>query len=342
MTNVCLSVDVECTIGGAFKSEKLFPIGDQALWCMVSGRSEGLGYLLDTFAKYDINGTFFVETNNSHYFKASPMRKAALQIHAEGHELQLHCHPCWSVFEHADWRRRSRECPNLDDFVGLKRETTVALVKGGQALFDEWNLPPPTIFRSGNLQHDDNLYQALAECGIKTSSSVGVGIFDSGNEQYTLYSGQHMRHGVLELPVLTFRDRRMSSKPALKSLTIAGTSFDETRILLDAAEGEGIDQVVILTHPFEFIQTDNVQYSHTRQNFVNRRRLEQLCSYLQQHRSRFSTVGISTAAEQAAKHISDRNVLLRTEVVASTLRKFSNVVYQQYGNALLLVDRRGS
>lgn len=340
--NVCLSIDVECTIGGAFRNDNFLPVGEQALWCNVSGRSEGLGYLLDTFASFDVTGTFFIETNNANYFNDSPIRAAAKQIQRDGHELQLHCHPCWSVFKDPDWRNLSRNRPHLDDFIGLKKEATIALVTEGLATFDAWHLPAPTIFRSGNLQHDDAFYQALAACGITTSSSVGVGIFDGGDSAYRLYSGQHLRHGVLELPILSFRDRRMSSKPAIKLLTIAGTSFDETRILLDAAEREGFDQVVILTHTFEYIQTDDVQYSHTRQNFVNRRRLEHLCAYLKENRHRLKAVGMSVAAQQAAQHISDKNVLLKTEVVASTMRKVSNVVYKRYGDAMLAVDRRSA
>ena len=58
-------------------------------------------------------------------------------------------------------------------------------------------MPRPRAFRSGNLQHDENLFKALAHVGIPYSSNVAVSVFDSGHPDYALYSGTHERLGVL-------------------------------------------------------------------------------------------------------------------------------------------------
>ena len=335
MTKVCITVDVECNIGGAFRDASLFPVGEQALWCMVAGRSEGLGFLLETFAVNQITGTFFLETMNSHYFKESPMKKAAERIAGGGHELQLHTHPCWSIFKHADWRLRCQGQRHMDDFFGLQVDAAVALIRESQSIFQDWQLPVPTVFRSGNLQHDDSLYQALSRCGIPYSSSVGLGVFNSGDPGYQLYSGQHLRHGIVELPVLSFKEHHLFGKPGVKTLTITGTSFDETKALLEDAEKAGLPQVVILTHPFEFIQKKDSQYSVTRRHAVNQRRLRKLCQFLAKNRDRFPTVGLATAAREVTLQTSNRNVALQTTPCSSGMRNVSNLVYQRFGSLML-------
>ncbi len=338
VTKVCFTVDTECTIGGAFRDPALLPVGEQALWCMVAGRSEGLGFVLESLASHQLTATFFLETQHAHYFRRSPMRAAAHRIAADGHEVQLHTHPCWSVFQHADWRSRCSATARLDDFYGMEIATSVALIRDGQARFAEWGLPTPTVFRSGNLQHDDVLYQALAHCGIMTSSNIGMGIFDSGDARYRLYSGQHIRHGVLEMPVLSFSDRHAWQPGRLKSLTIAGTSFTETRALLLAAEQAGMHQVVVLTHPSEFVRKDNDQFSVTRRHQVNQRRLQRLCQFLAENRERFPCVGMAQAAQAApspALCATPHNTLLQTRPMHSLLRQATNLLYDRLGSAAL-------
>ena len=302
--------------------------------CPVAGRSEGLGFLLDVFRANGITATFFLETLNAYYFRRSPLGEAAQRIGAEGHEVQLHAHPCWSVFDHANWRDHA-QAAGLDDFFGRSVDASVALIQAAQAFFAEWGLPQPTVFRAGNLQHDDNLYAALARCQIPFSSSVGVGVFDSGDPRYQLYSGHHLRHGVVELPVLSFADRHPWGERFVKTLTITGTSFQETRELLESAERSGIENVVLLTHPNEFIQKNNDQFTVLRRNAVNQRRLVKLCNFLRDEALRFPSVGMAHAARAVAGRSSSGNLLLPTRAWQSLVRKATNLVYDRYGQAAL-------
>jgi ABC-type phosphonate transport system ATPase subunit len=41
-------------------------------------------------------------------------------------------------------------------------------------------------------------------------TDVGLAIFDSGDPDYRMYSGKHVRHGIVECPVLTFSDWRVA------------------------------------------------------------------------------------------------------------------------------------
>lgn len=333
-TRVCITIDTEFSIAGAFSDRKKRPVAEPLVWCDVDGHSEGLGFMLETFRRHDIEATFFVETLQRHYFKHDPMAAIAQRIHNAGHDVQLHSHPCWSQFEQDDWWERSRSKRALDDFMGRSVADSVLLLEQGIAAFRDWGLPRPLVFRSGNLQHDDNLYQALAQVGIPYSSNVAMAIFDSGDADYKLYSGCHERHGVQEFPVLTFSDWKIGSKQHIKSLTIAGSSFAETRKLLEKARQAGIPLVVVLTHPFEYVHHQDLAFARTRRHSLTQRRLTQLCSFLQANEDRFEACGLARAA--AAMPAADsRNTLLSGSLWNALPRMANQVAYDRLGRWML-------
>jgi len=332
-TKVCITIDTEFTIAGAFREREAYPVADQRVWCTADGQSHGLGFLLDCFKQHSITATFFVEVLNKHYFKHDPMRKIAEQLHGAGHDVQLHLHPCWTIFQHDDWRERARvpTKPGLDAFFGRAESDSLRLMEYGLETFHVWKLPTPTVFRSGGLQHDDVLYRAQARAGIPYSSHVGVAVFDSGDPQYRLYSGRHERHGVIECPTLSFRDWKVLGKEHLKTLTITGSSFAETRMLLDRAHQAGIEQVVILTHPFEYVHSVDRPVAKMRRHRVNQRRLASLCAFLDENRDRFDTCGISTAAAAPMQAASSRNILLEGSLLKALPRMAQQAAYDKYG-----------
>jgi peptidoglycan/xylan/chitin deacetylase (PgdA/CDA1 family) len=338
-TRVCITIDTEFSIGGAFADASRVPVAEPNVWCNVKGRSEGLGFMLDTFRKHDVQATFFVETVQRYYFKdVDPMRAIARQIHDAGHEVELHSHPCWSLFEHDDWRERARTAKAPDNYFGRSLEDSVRLLQQGIDTFADWGLPRPRAFRSGNLQHDENLFKALAQVGIPYSSNVAVSVFDSGHPDYALYSGTHERLGVLECPVLTYSDWQVGGRRHLKALSIAGTSFAEMRVLLNKAQAAGVPLVVILTHPFEYVQKDDLAYRHARRHGVTQQRLSQLCAFLQSNSDRFDASGMVKAVDDPACR-DERNLLLSTPIWRSVPRMGTQVVYDYFGRWALARTR---
>lgn len=333
-TQVCISVDTEFSIGGAFADADCEPVAEPMVWCDVNGQSEGLGFLLDCFRSHRIKATFFVEALHRSYFKHDPMGPIARKIHADGHDVELHAHPCWTVFDHEDWRVRVKSDPRQDDFFGRSEESSLRLIQKGIDTFKDWDLPRPQTFRSGSLQHDDTLYRALARAGIPFSSNVGLAIFDSGDPTYSLYGGRHTRHGVVECPVMTFSDWSFAGRKHFKSLTIAGTSFAETRHLLEMAQASGVEQVVVLTHPFEFVQSRDIGRMRARTHFVNQARLVALCRYLDRNGDRFATCGLAAAAAQPPRSRPD-NRLFEGSLWRSLPRMATQITYDKYGQFAL-------
>jgi len=245
--------------------------------------------------------------------------------------VQLHVHPCWSMFRHDDWKERIRTAKGLDAFVGRSEDESYELIKEGVDAFADWGVPAPTVFRSASLQHDEALYKAQARAGIPYSSNVGMAIFDSGHADYALYGGRHRRHGVIECPVMTFSDWRLPGRQHLKTLTITGTSFAETRTLLEQAAQAGIEQVVILTHPFEFVQFGDFRMREARTHRINQGRLNALCAYLHQERERFETCGIGAAASAPLGADSANNTLFKGSTAQALPRMAGQFAYERYG-----------
>jgi len=334
-TRVCITIDTEFSIGGAFSDPTKQPVAESQVWCNVNGRSQGLGFMLDTFRRYDVQATFFVETQQRHHFKHDPMRPIAQQIHAEGHEVQLHAHPCWTLFRHQDWRTLANGQKGRDNIGKRSVEEAVELINQGIETFEEWQLPRPLAFRSGNLHYSDDLYRALGRAGIPYSSNIGVAIHDNGDPNYRLYSGQHERHGVREFPVLSFSDWKIGSKRNIKSLTIAGSSVTETQHLIEKARSEGIPLVVVLTHPFEFVQNRDLAFQQTRRNALTQGRLTKLCQYLKQHDDRFDACGLVAAAAALPATDSAPNILLNGALRHALPRMATQVAYHRVGQWLL-------
>jgi hypothetical protein len=340
-TRVCITIDTEFSIGGAFRDASRQPVAEPVVWCHVNGRSEGLGFMLEIFRQHDIVATFFVETAHRFYFKHDPMQPIAQLVHDHGHEVQLHTHPCWSLFESPDWRQRGRTERGPDDFSGRSVADSVRLLLQGIDTFRDWGLPRPQAFRSGNLQHDDNLYKALAQVDIRYASNVAVAICDSGDSSYRLYSGMHERHGVIECPVLSFADWRVGGKRHLKSLTIAGSSFEETRMMLEQARAAEIPLVVVLTHPFEYVQHRDLGFQQVRRHSQTQKRLTRLCEFLKKNDDRFEACGFAHAASTSAPGQPD-NTLLEGTLRHSLPRMMAQVAYDKLGHLALAHTHRKS
>lgn len=322
---VCITIDTEFSIGGAFADLRRLPVGAPMVECAVAGQSHGLGFLLDCFRRHSVQATFFVETAQRFHFRdQDPMAALARRIAVAGHEVQLHVHPCWAVFQHDDWFERVRAQPRQDDFVGRSMASTQALLRHGQAAFAAWGLPAPQVFRSGNLQYDDALYRALAAAGIPYSSNIGLGVFDGGLPAYRLYSGRHVRHGVVECPVLTYRDWGTH----LKSLAVVSGSFAEMRYLLERAEAVGIELVVLLTHPFEYVRGKGP--GAWRRHALNQARMERLCAFLAAHPDRFHACGLAIAASQPLTPASSHNLLLSGRPWQAAGRIAAQAAYSRY------------
>lgn len=305
-TRVFITIDTEFSIGGAFEAAQTrTPIGAQNVLCELAGRSEGLGFMLDTFAGFGLRATFFIEALQTAYFGDGPMGQISQRIAAAGHDLQLHLHPVWTYFDHPQWQDQlARQRPS-DNMHGRSTEQLVGWMQRGIDTFARWGLPPPVALRTGNLMVDRNVYHAMAQVGLRVASNVARAVFEPQDVALQLNAGIHFIDRIAELPVLTYRDLQLARRARHKLLTITGSSFGETRHLLEQAHAAGAQSVVLLTHCHEFVKGDTRLARHA--DRVNQRRLRQLCQFLQQATDRFdvSTLGRMALLGPGAASTSD-------------------------------------
>lgn len=334
-TRVCITIDTEFSIAGALSPPfTKRPVSDPFVWCWIGGRSHGLGFLLDSFSRHGIKATFFVEALHRNYFSDDPMAKAVKAIKTAGQDVQLHLHPCWSVFRRANWQELVTIQPRQDDFAGRPVKDSVSLISQGIEIFRDWGLEPPRMLRTGGLQHDMNIYKAMAQTGLTAASNIGLAIYRWGNPDFDLYSGAHVFAGVLEFPVLTYEDMRLGHRNHLKSLTITGSSSREIESLLWQAYDASLPLVVILTHPFEYARGYDAQFQGARPHSLNQSKLIKLCQFLQKNHLCFEATTLTTAAASFEEDRMGENRLLKSPLSITVARLVTNALYEQTARLL--------
>lgn len=298
-TDVCITIDVEFTIGGAFADPyNKLPVADRAVECAVNGKSQGLGFILETLQAHDLSATFFVETLNHHFFGDAAMRGFAQQIVAAGHDVQLHLHPCWRHFQHSDWRERLNATPPNDSMAGRNPADLEALISDGIETLQRWGIPRPLALRTGGLQVDLTVYAAQARLDIPLASNVGLAVWQPQEPQLQLHGGRHWISEVLEVPTLSYCDLRLPGRRHLKTATITGSAWEELRALLWLTHHQQRGPVTILCHPSEFVKHQDLQYTRLQPNRLNQRRFQQLCRFLATHRDTFNPTTFIAAKDQ--------------------------------------------
>lgn len=322
-TKVFITIDTEFSIGGAFGAPStLAPIGAQNVLGTVAGRSEGLGFMLDTFAEFGLPATFFVEALQTAYFGDVPMGDLARRIAAAGHDLQLHLHPVWTYFDHPQWQAELARVQPTDHLHGRQLGQLVGWMQRGIDTFARWGLPAPVALRTGNLMVDRNVYRAMSQVGLVVASNISRAVFEPQEPALQFNAGIHLIDGITELPVLTYADLRLGPRLHRKALTVTGSSFAEARHLLLQAHAAGAPSVVLLTHCHEFVKGD--MRSALRPDRVNQRRLAALCRFLRQNTGRFEVSTLGGMAAMPASAAPTADPLLRVPARLALLRAAQN------------------
>ena len=287
-TEVILTVDIEFSIAGAFTDPSRYrPVGPQAVLGSVDGHHQGLGCILRTLARHGATATFFIETMNTTYFGLEPMGEIARTIHQAGHDVQIHVHPCWTAFADGPYKRSPGEPPPNDacgsfDVDGLER-----LLRRAIAVFEAWGLPRPVALRTGGFSTSPSVYAAQARVGIPLASNVCVAVAPPQETTLQVCNGRHRFDGVLEIPTLSFDDKRVGSGEHLRPFQINAISASEMVHVMDRVHEAQVSPLVATTHAFEFFKRRGLDYEAIRPNRINQHRLERLCSHVANHPDRF-------------------------------------------------------
>jgi hypothetical protein len=290
-TEVSITVDVEYSIAGAFAwPDRFKPLGQEVVNCVVDGKEQGLGFILDSLGKFGMCGTFFIEPLQTAYFGDEPMGSTARRIVAAGQDLQLHLHPCWLHFRDDRWQKAGFVAN--DSCAGRTDAELDEMLQLGLESFSRWGVARPVALRTGGFCTDFAVFRAMARAGLPLASNISIGIFKPKEADLQVWGGRTLLDGVLEVPALSYRSPQplRPGASAWRSLAITATSTAEMEALLWQAHHTGAQTVVVLTHPHEFIKRKSYRYDDMRVNHINQGRLLHLLDFVQRHSDEFTTV----------------------------------------------------
>jgi hypothetical protein len=295
-TQICITIDTEFSIAGHFQSpEKYQPVSDRMVYGEIEGREEALGFLLETFQQHQIKASFFVECANYFFFGDEPMQTVVDRIKTAEQDIQLHVHPVWLSFVEGKIPGhfpRNDFCSNRS-FEDLQHIFSLCI-----EVFERWVGKRPDAIRTGSLVADENVFKVMQALQIPLSSNIATGIYCPPERELQQDSGRHIIHGITELPVFSYQDMNLGGKKHRKSLQITSCSWPEMKRLLTTARNAGVENIVILTHPSEFLKKSDFRYSRITRNRVNQERLSNLCAFVADNPQDFQSADFGSNAER--------------------------------------------
>jgi len=297
MVQVFLTVDTECSLGGAWENPRNKPVDpERAVLGKIGSEYYGIPRIMDILEEHDLRGTFFVEVFAGLNGLQTELAEAYSQIVKRGHDAQLHLHPVHYYYRMVkDGRVALQQVPTEKDMIGsLSPQTQLQLLQKGISLFREMVGKAPLAFRAGNFGAGMSTLDVLEEVGIRFDSSFNAAYarvacrLDSQGAINTPW-----QHGTLwEIPVTNFVTGAWRWH-GLKQLNINAVSLWEMKSVLEQADRAGLHSVTFIAHSFSLFKVADVQFRKLRPDRLILRRFEGLCRFLRKHADRFQVVGFS-------------------------------------------------
>lgn len=291
MLDVYLTIDTECSMGGAWASPSRSPVTPERGILGASGaRRYGTPLIMNLLEEHGLRGCFFVEMFAAAVVGEGPLSDACQAILARGHDVQLHLHPVFHYYER--YRKGligADELPDHMDRIGRHSpEQQLELLEEGVRVFERLIGRKPLAFRAGNYAADHTTLAALEQVGIRYDTSFNAAYLGGG----CLITGVPPTNSpwasgsLWEMPVTVF-STGTSLFSGLKPLEISAVSFWEIESVLDQAERLGMGSVTMVLHSFSLFKKADSQFSRIRPDRLLIRRMRRLCRHLGSNRHRF-------------------------------------------------------
>lgn len=294
-TRVYLTVDIEGAEERVRKGVAHPPLGyDLRIWGRLSNqrRALGLPLLFDRLGRFGLRATFFLEPLGSSFFGMAGLREVTQALLLAGQDVQLHTHP---IQRRVDWFTRGE--PALpDNMASYGLDEQAALLGEGLRLLEEAGADRRRLlgFRAGNFGANNDTWAAMARQGLTVSSNLNLCYLRNCAIRWPVPKNQLFAatDRVWELPISTFREGG-----GYRHLQVTAISFAEMRHFLEEARRQGLGEVTIVTHSFEYFFVDSAARRTGHPNWINIRRLEALCRFLHDRSDDFEveTVGALAA-----------------------------------------------
>jgi len=296
---VYLTVDVECSMGGAWGDPSRHPVPpSRAIWGQFGGQKLGIPMIVEILRQHGLAGTFFVEPFVDEQGYPGQMQGVCEYLLDAGQDVQLHIHP-----NHLHYGRKQagQDAPFTDAIADLPPEAQREMIAEGASRLARWTGRRPVAFRAGNMGASEQTLECLSAVGIPIDSSYCF-VFAGGQCRFPAaepYNGSKLYGDVLELALSGMHQLRLPGLRPAKVLDPVGVSFGECREIIRRLHARGVDAAAIL-HSFSLMKVRNVQYEGGRPNRLVTGRFRRLCRWLGDSADIHPTRTFSWLAEELA------------------------------------------
>lgn len=299
MVEVLVTVDVECSMGGAWDNPNFQPVPpERAILGKIGSQFYGTPLIMDILEEHGLRATFFIEVLAAPVVPRSQLTEAYGQIASRGHDAQLHIHPVYDYYSQFQQGKIGKDQlpPNMDLIGALPPARQKELLQQGTELFREFVGKKPVAYRAGSFGASASTIRTLTELGFAYDSSFNASYLSrSCLLRENKPTNVPWREGPLwEVPITNFETGAWGMR-GLKPLDVGAVSLIEMRRVLDEAEMRGLNTVVFLMHSFTLYKRTDVQFRQLRPDRLVIARFRKLCRFLAENSHRFT---VTTFAQQ--------------------------------------------
>lgn len=323
MLQVLLTVDTECSLGGAWENPALKPISpEQSVLGRIGSEFYGTPRIMDILEENGLRGTFFIEVFAGLHGSRLALTEAYSQLVKRGHDVQLHLHPIHYYYHlREEGRLDPEKLPKGKDmFAAHSLERQTDMLRTGVQIFQEMIGKPPLAFRAGNFGANLSTLDALEQVGIRFDSSFNAAYSHSDCKLDSPGAiNDSWRHGqTWEIPLTNFQTGAWGFR-GLKQLNINAVSLWEMKSVLDQAELAGLRTVNFIAHSFSLFKVGDIQFRRLTPDRLVLRRLQGLCRFLRENANRFQVVSFPKL--DPASHSSEQSAIPTMGLLVPMVRK---------------------
>jgi hypothetical protein len=332
MLEVYLTIDTECSMGGAWDTPQAEPVPpERAILGRIGTQFYGTPLIMDILEQHGLRGTFFIEMLATHVVPEQQLADAYGEIVRRGHDPQLHLHPVYHY--HRLFRRKaiSREQlpPRMDLIGSLPLEMQLQLLEEGSRLFHQFAGRAPLAFRAGCFGGSSSTLAALSKLGLRYDSSFNAAFLGSSclMDSHRPINTPWHDNGVWEVPVTNFETGLWKMR-GFKPLDIGAVSLPEMKRVLEEAERLEMRTVVFLMHSFTLFKKADPQFRSLRPDRLVIRRFRELCKFLGESSGRLKVVTFADKPDFSSA--SRPSAVPRVGALLSSCRKVIQGVNRAY------------
>ena len=323
-----ITIDAEFSIGGHFENNSLQPVpAERHIYCKIGGKEYGINLIMDILERYGHRGVFFVETEARFHFGEREVLNIIEHILNRGHEVQLHVHPNFDSF------LRKKRLP--DDMRKYSMDEQTNIIGDALAFLSSYGIDNILAYRCGGFYCNLNTIEALRRNNIRYSSNYNLAFFNCDYpRKFGLRNDIFSIEGVLEVPITCYREFPIRKR--WNSLQVGAASFEEIKESMFHYFRQGVKVVTIITHPFEFVRSWDLQYSKMSPKRFVARRFDNICRFLAMETDKYGVITYSdldNLIKMKEIDLEDKVIEFYKSTMLSTLKRyFEHVISTRLGS----------